>query len=585
MALNPKFIVAPSLQSYFVDKNTGEPLAGGKVFTYSDVDRTTPKPVYTIAGNASNYTYVELPNPIILSGVGTVQDDNFNDDLIYWYPYDADGDPELYYVVVQDSLGNPQFTREAWPNPTSNPSELVVDELINYIPNGQMLIHNNVSGTLVAGSTSIAYGGITIELPTPVVSTNTISFAAQQTNDVTPQSPRYLPTFTCSSASALDDYKIIRIKFDDVNKFSTVSDFPYTFAFWAESTVSTNIDVAVYKYFGTAGSAATTEVQATVVATTTPTLFNVVIDFGDNTGKTIDTTLNDDFVAIDLMLPTSIPFSLQFTDFVLLAGNIVIPSFPVQTDADMMTRAVNGWTAIPNPNGSDIGRSQILTSSGMVWGSSSKYAMTVFTSSGTFTTPSDSSTSTVYHYRVVGAGGGGGGTNNSATAGGGGGAGAYAEGTFTGVAASTAIAITVSSSGGAGGANTGATGATGGSSVIAAPVSITCTGGVGGTGGTGGDGLPGGAGGTISVGSPQIPVPGVTGVPGFYTGAGSRLIGGQGGASPLGAGGAGGNGQNGSPTAGSNGSGFGAGGGGAANVTATGGNGSPGIVIIERVTL
>jgi len=81
-------------------------------------------------------------------------------------------------------------------------------------------------------------------------------------------------------------------------------------------------------------------------------------------------------------------------------------------------------------------------------------AFTSFVSSGTFTTPADSSTSTVYHFRMVGGGGGGGGAANVSASAGGGGAGACVEGTFTGVAASTGITITVGT-GGAGGANTG----------------------------------------------------------------------------------------------------------------------------------
>src|SRR2546428_10063801 len=116
MALDPRYIPLYQLQSYFVDKTTGEPLSGGKVYFYSDVNRTVPKTVYELSSTTGTYTYVPLPNPVILSAWGTPVDNNGNDIVIYAFPFDSLGNSELYYVVVQDSLGRPQFTREAVPN-------------------------------------------------------------------------------------------------------------------------------------------------------------------------------------------------------------------------------------------------------------------------------------------------------------------------------------------------------------------------------------------------------------------------------------------------------------------------------------
>ena len=115
MSLNPLYIPLYQLQQYFVDKDTGAPLAGGKVYFYSDVNRTVAKNVYELQGNSANYTFSPLPNPVILSAVGTPVDVNGNDIVIYAYPFDANGNSELYYVVVQNYLGVPQFTRQAVP--------------------------------------------------------------------------------------------------------------------------------------------------------------------------------------------------------------------------------------------------------------------------------------------------------------------------------------------------------------------------------------------------------------------------------------------------------------------------------------
>ncbi len=78
MPLNPSYMIAPSLEQYYVDKDTGLPLAKGVVTFYKDQARTVLKPIYTISGSPPNYTYVQLPNPVSLSATGTFQDANGN---------------------------------------------------------------------------------------------------------------------------------------------------------------------------------------------------------------------------------------------------------------------------------------------------------------------------------------------------------------------------------------------------------------------------------------------------------------------------------------------------------------------------
>lgn len=116
MALDPQYIVPINLEEYFVNHDTGEPLANGTIEFWTDDDRTTPKDVFELTGAPPNYTYDALPNPLNLSAVGTPVDNSGNPVAIYYYPYDAFGNIELYYIVVKDSDGIIQFTREAWPN-------------------------------------------------------------------------------------------------------------------------------------------------------------------------------------------------------------------------------------------------------------------------------------------------------------------------------------------------------------------------------------------------------------------------------------------------------------------------------------
>src|ERR1041385_3936530 len=267
MSLDPRYVTAPSLQEYFVDKDSGFPLAGGKVFFFSDVNRTQPKDVFELTGSPPNYSYSPLPNPVILSSVGTMMDNNGNDIIPYYFPFDDEGNSELYYIVVQSATGVPQFTREAWPNPEGGgvtPGN--ENNLFNYIPNGQFLLHTDLpNNELVAGTNVIAQGGWTFELPDPVNSENALIFTPINYTDNPSQSPRFFCHIDCNAAS-LDTIKALRIKWNDVNKFSATEEF-FTFGFWAASDIDVPISIDIVKFCGTDGSVVPIETVDTDVIT------------------------------------------------------------------------------------------------------------------------------------------------------------------------------------------------------------------------------------------------------------------------------------------------------------------------------
>jgi hypothetical protein len=123
MPLNPLYICDNSIQDYFVDK-AGNPLSGGQIWSFQS-DGITPKPLYQLTGQAPNYSYVTLSNPVTLSSSGTPQDSSGNNISLYYYPYDQSGNIQLYTIVVKDALGNPILTRQAMPNgvlPQTTPS-------------------------------------------------------------------------------------------------------------------------------------------------------------------------------------------------------------------------------------------------------------------------------------------------------------------------------------------------------------------------------------------------------------------------------------------------------------------------------
>lgn len=367
MAINSKFITSPVLQSYFVDKDTGNPLSAGIVTFYKDESRLELKPVYQISGSPPNYSFVALPNPMILSDVGTFQDDNSNDIVPYFYPYQGTPEEEsdtveLYYITVESSGEVLQFTREGIPS--SESQGISEEEFKNYIPNGQFLAYNNLTETdniIPAGRTSIAPGGFYFIKPDSSVIEDTLIFQTVGTDFTgAPGFPRRILNLELGSG---ENPKDIRIQWRDVNKFSSDTQV-YTFFFYAKSTTvsSYNVDVRLIKNFGTGGSSTTDILEDTLLITTSWEQHAVSIIFGDNTGKTIG-DLDDDYVEIALRFPGNISTSL--TDFGMAFGDVIIESFPVTTDAETLSQSVAGWMDNPNPDGYTLGLPLVSTQEGL----------------------------------------------------------------------------------------------------------------------------------------------------------------------------------------------------------------------------
>src|SRR6266852_8349263 len=111
-------ISAAMLQDYLVDKDTGLPLASGIITLYEDDQRSVLKNWYEQQGTNPPYNYVPLPNPMVLSAVGTIQDVSGNDVIPFYYPYDEDEPTpvvQTYYITVQSSNLELQFTRSNFP--------------------------------------------------------------------------------------------------------------------------------------------------------------------------------------------------------------------------------------------------------------------------------------------------------------------------------------------------------------------------------------------------------------------------------------------------------------------------------------
>jgi hypothetical protein len=141
MAISKELLIAaPMLQDSLIGKD-GLPLESGIVTCYKDNSRTTLKNWYYQSGTPGNYTYITLPNPMVLSAAGTIVDVNGHDVIPFFYPWytDASGTNifEPYFIAVQNKNLQLEFTRSYFPyvadqNPGGNSN---VYTLQNYIIN------------------------------------------------------------------------------------------------------------------------------------------------------------------------------------------------------------------------------------------------------------------------------------------------------------------------------------------------------------------------------------------------------------------------------------------------------------------
>jgi hypothetical protein len=207
MSLNPLFFVSMDLEEYLVDNDSGAPLSNGYIQFWKDDDRTVPKSVYELTGAPPNYTYTALPNPVILSAVGTPVDNSGNSVSLYYFPYDADGNIELYFIQVYDSNGTLQFSRQAWPNITSstNPAEADAD-ISNELSNPQFVeinfaLSNPMTITISGAGTTVSSVAPKWDLVTTTTGAATVIVTRNAVTGTSayPSNPPYTLTVTGGS--------------------------------------------------------------------------------------------------------------------------------------------------------------------------------------------------------------------------------------------------------------------------------------------------------------------------------------------------------------------------------------------------
>ena len=154
------YALAPSPKWYFLDA-TGKPAAGGFLYTYSNLDQTTPKFVFSDPAGTFPYT-----DPIQLDGTGGTPVP------IYW----DTTSPGLYYIVVTDASGNIIFALNNFPISGSGGVTPIntINDIQNHIINGQFIfidadssadsiinpIPKNTFGTRIAPASGFFNNGV-----------------------------------------------------------------------------------------------------------------------------------------------------------------------------------------------------------------------------------------------------------------------------------------------------------------------------------------------------------------------------------------------------------------------------------------
>lgn len=166
-SIDQRYIATKSLTEYFVDKATGKPITGGWVEFYKDNDRSSPKLVYQLSGSPPNYTFEALPNPVDIS-VGSLVNGDAPPVIItpYYFPYDENGDLELYYIKIYNEDAILQKELEAWPpDVAGNSSPTDAGNIINnQVSNSQFvdILFNEDYGTTIDISGPVS--GLVVEI-------------------------------------------------------------------------------------------------------------------------------------------------------------------------------------------------------------------------------------------------------------------------------------------------------------------------------------------------------------------------------------------------------------------------------------
>jgi hypothetical protein len=385
MALNPQFISISDLVSYFVDKDTGEALAGGTVEFYQDKNRIVPKNVFILSGDAGNPTYTNIGAVVSLGTDGTPEYLN-NKVTIYYWPFEGDPDtapsttPEYYFVRILSAGAVEQKTVEAVPNVVFSDDNLLKDEK-NFANNSQFLGFNNewqstmpvaeTDGAINFDTYSVAPGGWEFGVEAADVAKYDFTFTRPASPPGSFNNYPYGEVRWVNTVSPTGTIHDFRLKLQDVYKLaSPLGQQTYTFYLAGQSGDGSNhtFDVFIIKNYGTGGGESAPEYTNIGAITFTPSSAyeTITINVDPIVGKTVGPN-NDDFFAIALRQQTAASFDVKMFEAGLFLGAQIVAgtALPPVTLAQQRAEGIAGWMPTPAVDGSDLYLPLRLTPAGL----------------------------------------------------------------------------------------------------------------------------------------------------------------------------------------------------------------------------
>lgn len=345
MALPPNYTLATNIEELFLFN--GVPIVSGNVFTYSSLNPTTPKSIY------SQDSLAPLPNPTAITNGKLVDESGTSVKPVYKL-VDDNGNEELYYVVVRlnDNILNPELgtlveTRNDWPSQTDTSSGSG-SATENFITNGQFRWNTTptqqdegLTGVITQAVTPVAAGGWEFIRDEGSTATDRVTFQRYASYVSSPsQSPRYAIVVENIAPDVTDTKKDLSYKWNDVNKFSSDTQ-EYNFSFGANVNAgTTDLELYIIRNFGTGGTVSPPEetLITTFTITNIFTLYNVSFVFGTSDGFTIGTN-DDDYISLVLRCPLNNAFTVTATNFSLFKGSSPPSEYPLTTSRDFLVRS------------------------------------------------------------------------------------------------------------------------------------------------------------------------------------------------------------------------------------------------------
>jgi hypothetical protein len=351
MAINPALLIsAAMLQDYLVDNATGLPLANGTITMYQDNSRTTFKNWYTLSGTAGIYSFVPLPNPMTLSGVGTMQDANGNDIIPYYYPYsEVDNQtPQPYYVVVVNSNGQQQFTRQDFPYVVTSSSPTPISTQRNYLINNVFWRNigtanlTNVTSMVIAPSQHDGFSMPDIQfIKNTTGATDNITFTKFIPGDEAGQvlvddiTPEYYINFNCSASESGESLKCIQFPISlHIKTLESVASSIVVHGQNVGGNTNNTLTLAIYQFLGTGVTSPSPIILQTLTLNNNWTKFIVPFVFPSASDLTLGDG-GDDALYLQIQYPVGVTFEINHTKPQLYLSSTEVPDNDFDTYDDI----------------------------------------------------------------------------------------------------------------------------------------------------------------------------------------------------------------------------------------------------------